>query len=122
MIRELFASLRLRLWLLVVLALIPALILMFYTAAEQRRRAVRDVQDQALRMAQIVSSDQERLIDGTRYLLSALAHVPDVRDHHPAACQQFLSSLLQDNPLYALFGLANRAGDIICSACLQTNR
>jgi signal transduction histidine kinase len=115
MIRERFASLRLRLWLVVFLAIIPALILMFYTAAEQRRRAVRDVQDQALRMAQIVSSDQERFIEGTRSLLSVLAHVPDVRDRDPAACQRFLSSLLKDNPPYSIFGVANRAGDVMCS-------
>jgi signal transduction histidine kinase len=100
----------------VFLALIPALILMIYTAAEQRRRAVRDVQEQAVRLVQIVSSDQERLIEGTRHLLNVLAHVPDVRDRGPDACTQFLSSLLKDNPLYAFFGLANRAGDIICSA------
>jgi signal transduction histidine kinase len=115
MIRDRLASLRLRLWLLVFLALIPILILMFYTAAEQRRRAVKDVQDQALRMAQIVSSDQERLIDGMRHLLSVLAHVPDVRDRGREACQRFLSNLLNDNPHYTIFGLANRAGDVICS-------
>ena len=67
MIRKRLSSLRLRLWLLVLLALIPTLILMLYTAAEQRRRAVGDIQEQALRMAQIVSSDQERLIEGTRH-------------------------------------------------------
>ena len=116
MIRDLLASLRLRLWLLVFLALMPVLILMLYSAAEQRRRAVKDVQNQALRMAQIVSGDQERLIDGTRYLLSVLAHVPDVRDRDPDACQHFLSSLLKDSPLYANFGLATLAGDVICSA------
>ena len=116
MIRERLASLRLRLWLLVFLALIPVLILMIYTAAEQRRRAVRDVQEQALRMVQIVASDHERLVAGTRHLLSVLAHVPDVRDRGSDVCSQFLSSLLKDNPLYALFGLANRAGDVICSA------
>jgi signal transduction histidine kinase/heme exporter protein D len=110
------ASLRLRLWLLVFLALIPVLILMFYSAAEQRRRTVRDVQDQALRMAQIVSSNQERLIDGTRQLLSVLAHVPDVRDRGPDTCERFLSSLLKDNPPYSFFGLANRAGDVICGS------
>jgi signal transduction histidine kinase len=99
----------------VFLALIPILILMFYTAAEQRHRAVRDVQEQALRMAQIVSSDQERLIDGMRHLLSVLAHVPDVRDRGREACQRFLSNLLNDNPHYTIFGLANRAGDVICS-------
>ena len=39
MIRELFASLRLRLWLLIVLAFMPILGLMFYTAIEQRQHA-----------------------------------------------------------------------------------
>ena len=78
--RELFASLRLRLGFLVALALIPTLVLLLYAAAEQRRHAVRDVQAQALRVAQLISSDQERRIDGTRYLLVALAHVSDLRD------------------------------------------
>jgi signal transduction histidine kinase len=114
--RELFTGLRLRLGLLVALALMPTLVLMLYSAAERRRYAVRDVQAQALRVAQLVSSDQERHIEGTRHLLVALAHVPDVRDQGPAACQQFLSSLLKDDPIYVNFGLADRAGDITCSA------
>jgi signal transduction histidine kinase len=114
--RELFASLRLRLWLLVAIALIPALGLMFYSAAELRRQAVKEVRAQALRVAQLISGDHERRIDGTHYLLIALAHVPDVRDGEAAECEQFLASLLKDNPLYANFGLADRAGDITCSA------
>jgi signal transduction histidine kinase len=116
MIRELFASLRLRLWLLVFLAFMPALGLMFYTAAEQGQHAAKEVQDQALRMAQLISSDQERRIDGTRYLLMTLAHVPDVRDGDAAECHSFLSTLLQDNPLYTTFGVADLKGDVICSA------
>jgi len=120
MIRELLASLRLRLWLLVLLAFMPALGLMLYTAAEQRQHAVKEVRDQALRMAQIVSSDQERRIDGTRYLLMALAHVPDVRAGDAAECERFLSALLKDNPLYTVFGVADLAGDIICSAIRLT--
>jgi signal transduction histidine kinase len=94
----------------------PALGLMFYTAAEQRQRAVKEVKDQALRLAQIASSDQERRIDGTHYLLTALAHVPDVRDGDAAECHSFLAALLNDNPLYTNFWLADRQGDLICSA------
>ena len=119
--REFFASLRLRLWLLVAIALIPALGLMFYSAAERRRQAVKEVRDQAFRVAQLISSDQERRIDGTHYLLVALAHVPDVRDGDAAECERFLASLLKDNPLYANFGLADRAGEIICSAVPMDN-
>jgi signal transduction histidine kinase len=116
MIRNWLASLRLRLWLLVLLAFMPAVGLMFYTAAEQRRHAVKEVKDQALRMAQIASGDQERRIDGTRYLLMALAHVPDVRDGDVAECHNFLSALLKDNPLYTNFWTADLRGDLICSA------
>src|SRR6266576_3250996 len=116
MIRERLASLRLRLWLLVLLAFMPALGLMFYTAAEQRQHAVKEVKDQALHMVQIASSDQERRIDGTRYLLMALAHVPEVRAGDTAECERFLSALLKDNPLYTIFVVADLGGDIICSA------
>src|SRR5919108_316593 len=116
MIRERLASLRLRLWLLVLLAFMPAVGLMFYTAAEQRQHAVKEVKDQALRTAQIASSDQERRIDGTRYLLMALAHVPDVRDGDAAECDGFVAALLKDNPLYTNFWVADLRGDLICSA------
>jgi signal transduction histidine kinase len=116
MIRERLASLRLRLWLLVFLVFMPALGLMFYTAVEQRQHAVQEVKNQALRMAQIISSDQERRIDGTRYLLMALAHVPDVRDGDAAECDSFLSALLKDNPLYTTFVVADLRGDVVCSA------
>jgi signal transduction histidine kinase len=115
MMREHLASLRLRLWLLVFLAFMPALGLIFYTAAEQSRHAAQEVRDQALRMAQLVSSDQERRIDGTRYLLMALAHVPDMRDGQAATCQRFLSTFLKDNPLYTTFGMADLGGNVICS-------
>jgi signal transduction histidine kinase len=119
MIRAHWASLRLRLWLLILLTFMPVLGLMFYTAVEQRQHAVQEVKREALRMAQIVSSDQERLIDGTRHLLSVLAHVPDVRDRGPEVCERFLSNLRRDNPHYSIFGLANRAGDVICSSVPQ---
>jgi signal transduction histidine kinase len=116
MIRELLASLRLRLWLLVFLALIPALGLMLYAAAEQRRHALSGVQDQAFRLVQLVSSDHQRLIDGTRHLLVALAHVPAVRGGDADECERFLSALLKDNPLYAGLGVADRTGEVSCSA------
>ena len=94
MMRRLFASLRLRLWRLVFLALIPALGLMVYTAYEQGQHPAKEVQDQALRVAQPLSSDQERLIEGTRYLLAAVARVPEIRNSDATDCHAFLSSLL----------------------------
>ncbi|HSF32943.1 MAG TPA: ATP-binding protein [Candidatus Tectomicrobia bacterium] len=116
MMQELLASLRLRLWLLVFLAFMPAVGLIFYTASEQSGRAAQEVRDQALRMAQLVSSDHERRIDGTRYLLMALAHVPDLRDGDAATCEKFLSTFLKNNPLYTTFAMVDLGGNVICSS------
>jgi signal transduction histidine kinase len=111
-----FFSLRFRLLLLVLLAVIPALGLILYTAAEQRRVAVVDAQQNALRLARLAASDQERLVEGARQLLIALAQLPSVRNRDEAECTLFLTDLLKQYPLYANLGVVEPDGDVSCSA------
>src|SRR5262249_39995610 len=79
-------SLRTRLLLLVLLAMIPALGLTLYTTLEERQLRKAAVQEQAMRLSRVVSADHERLIEDTRRLLVTLARLPAVRDRNPAAC------------------------------------
>ncbi|HXH09923.1 MAG TPA: sensor histidine kinase [Alphaproteobacteria bacterium] len=111
-----FASLRLRFWSLVGLALLPALGLMLYTASEQRQRAAIEVQQQALRLARLTADDQERLIESTHLFLAMLAHIPEVRHGKPAACAAALANILTHHPLYANLGRATLDGKLECSA------
>ena len=76
-------SLRVRLLLLVVIAMIPALGLILYSGLETRGRAVQDAQEEALRLANLASTDQARLIDRSRQLLAVLARLPEVRGDEP---------------------------------------
>ena len=76
-----FASLRVRLLLLVLLALLPALGLSLYAAWEQRRLATLSVENDAVQVAEIASTDHERLIEEARQLLTGLARLPEVRKH-----------------------------------------
>jgi serine phosphatase RsbU (regulator of sigma subunit) len=110
------ASLRSRLLLLVLLALVPVLGLMLWTAAEQRRLAAAEVQENALRLARLASLDQERLIESTRQLLVVLAQLPEVRRGDPAACGALLAVLLQQYPLYTNLGTIAPDGNLVCSA------
>jgi Na+-transporting NADH:ubiquinone oxidoreductase subunit NqrB len=55
------SSLRFRLILLVLLALVPALGLVIYNAAEQRRLVATQAQENALRLARVAASNQEQL-------------------------------------------------------------
>jgi signal transduction histidine kinase len=109
-----FASLRFRLVLLVLLAVVPALGLTLYTNVELRRLAATDVKEEALRLARIAASDQEDTIKDTRQLLFALAQLPEVRSADPTACSA-LFELLNQYPQYALLGVIARNGDLFCS-------
>jgi hypothetical protein len=70
------SSLRSRLLLLVLLALLPALALILVTAWEQRQLAAVDAQESALRLSRLAASNQERLIEGARSLSSASPRFP----------------------------------------------
>src|ERR1041384_3842563 len=82
-----FSDLRLRLALLVLLAVTPALALIFYAAEDQRRSSSLEAQESAQRLARLVSANQEVLIAGARQLLTAVAEVPVVRAGDPGGCR-----------------------------------
>ena len=114
-----FSDLRIRLVLLVLLAVIPALGVIFYAAEEQRSATVIEAQQNALRLARLVSANQEVLIGGTRQLLTALADAPAVRTGDPA-CSIFLKGLLEKYPYYSNLGVADMQGQQTCSAVTPT--
>ena len=110
------ANLSFRLNLLVLIAILPAIGLVFYAYRHERQLQKAYVQNQALLLTQVVKSQEEQLIEGARQLLIALAQSPQVRDSNPASCNAFFSDLLKQYPLYATLGVAEQDGDVFCSA------
>jgi PAS domain S-box-containing protein len=114
--RFFLSGLRARLFALVLLALIPALGMILYTAWEQRQMATREAKSNALRLARLIALEHKQLIDGAHQLLVALAQVPAVRDSDPVACSQLLASLLRQEPRFANLGVIKPGGEVACSA------
>ncbi len=114
--RRMVSSLRLRLLLLVLLAVLPALGLAFYTHAEESRLVRARAQDEARRLVQLAVLDQERVIEGTRQMLIALSELPEIQQANPATCSPFLANLYSQYEGYSNFGRTNLNGDLICSA------
>jgi signal transduction histidine kinase/HAMP domain-containing protein len=108
--------------LLVLLAIIPALGLILYTASEQRRLAAAKVQEEALRLARLASGDQGRLIDGARQLLIGLAQLREVRHRDSRACSALFADLLKQYPVYANLGAIEPDGNTFCSALPLSGR
>lgn len=110
------SSLRVRLLLLVLLALIPARGLGIYTTWEMRRVARVEALQDAMRLARIASSAGERLVEGTHQILIALARLPEVRRRNASACSALFADLLKPYPHYSNLGAAKPNGDVFCSA------
>ncbi len=114
-----FSSLRSRLILLVLLAMVPALGLELYTASEQRRLEIKQVQSETKVLTQLAASDQEQLIEGVRQLLIAMAQLPQVRNQDPVACNQLMADLQTQYSFYTTLGVTNNAGEVTCQASLS---
>jgi signal transduction histidine kinase len=116
------ASVRTRLLLLVLLAVIPALALTLYTNLEERQLRRRLVQEQAMRLSRLVSADHERLIEDTRRFLVTLVRLPAVRDRDLAACNALFADLLGRHSSYANLAVADAEGNAFCSALPMTGQ
>ena len=112
------SSLRARLIQLVLLAVLPALGVIVYSAGEQRITDSQEARRDALKLVRIVSASQQRLIDSTQHLLVALSLLPEVRAPNSSTCSDLFSSLLAEYPMYANLGAANVHGEQFCGARL----
>lgn len=112
MTHSLLSSLRTRLLLLLLLALVPALALTLYTVAEAQRAATDEVLTNALQLTQLAASSQGQLVARARQFLVTLSQLPEVRDGDQAVCNALLARLLEQHTLYANFGVVEPGGDV----------
>jgi len=111
-----FASLRMRLILLVLLAVIPAMGLALYSGMEQRKNALSRAQEDALRLAENASDVQERLIENTRQIFFTLSQMREVQQLDAAKCSKVLANLLSQSKGYTNLFAIKPNGDVFASA------
>jgi len=117
-IQSFFSSLRFRLILLVLLAIIPALGVVLYTGLEQRLVATVRAQEDGLKVARLVSKTHRQLIEGAHHFLYALSKLPQVQQHESASCSSLFAEIRQQHPWYLNIGAAEPNGNIFASAVL----
>jgi PAS domain S-box-containing protein len=109
-------SLRVRLVLLVLLAVIPSLALILYSARSQRLLALEVAHQDVSRVARLTASDVSRVFEGAQQLLGGLTQFQEIRSGDPAACGAVMGKLLTMYPFYSALGVASMEGNIVCSA------
>ena len=110
-----FSSVRARLVLLVLIAVLPAIALTLYTGIEQRRVDGAKARAEALQVARLVAARQERHIQRAQQLLSVIAVFPAVSVMQTAPLNDFLVTTLQQNPAISNIGVTSTTGDVVAS-------
>lgn len=108
-------TLRMRLMLLVLVAMLPALALIVDSAIAQYRHLKDDAEQTSLKLARITVSYHGSLIEETRQMLSYVADMPAVRGLEPRACSKLLHEVLQGDPHFTNLGVIGPDGWSICS-------
>ena len=115
-------SLRDRLVALILLAALPTLGLALYTHTSQRRAAVREGRETALRFARGLARAHEQRLGEARRLLATLAALPETRAGDLRACGERYAAVLREFPDITTLGVAAAGGDVTCSATSLTRR
>ncbi len=114
--RSSLGGLRGRLVLVVLIAIIPSLVLIYYNARKQRATAIEQAQEDMARITRLTAADCGRVIEGAHQLLVAVAELPGVRSGDTTRCAATLAKLLGKNQVKSNLGVVSPDGNVICSA------
>ena len=117
-----FSKLRVRLLALVLLAILPALGLVLYTAIDQRRSAKKEAIASAQRIVRLAAAAQKQYVETSRQLLITLAQLREVRPERAAEAEALFLTLLPVHAIYANIGAIDPDGYVFASAVPATNR
>lgn len=116
MLRLLFASVRMRLIALVLLAFLPGFGLISHWGLQERRIAITQAKEDALRLAKNASNFEKEIIDDARRTLFVLSQLPQLKQMDPISSLPILMALLNESQGYNALALVDSDGNIIISA------
>src|SRR5215207_8579826 len=108
-------SLLTRLVMLVLVAIVPMFGLSIFKAVYNADAAVERAQADLQFATSLAASSQQRLAESARQVLTAIIHMPGLRDGNGDRCNRYLVELNKLFPLYANFGIVAPDGYALCN-------
>jgi signal transduction histidine kinase/ActR/RegA family two-component response regulator len=112
---RLLASLRIRLLVLVLVAVVPTVAIVVLSAREQRRLLVAQASGGTSALAQLVAERCQGFVDTVRGLLVGMSRMREIQRLEGESCSAQLAPVLQD-PMLVNVGATASDGVIFCSA------
>jgi hypothetical protein len=94
----------------------PLLGLAVFHHAQEYRRLTASVDAAILDHSQNIAAEQDRLLTGAQYLLTALSRLPAVRDRNPEACRIALTDIVSNQQAFLSVAAYDVTGRPFCSS------
>ncbi|HWB51145.1 MAG TPA: ATP-binding protein [Stellaceae bacterium] len=109
-------SLTARMFLLVFIAVLPAIGIQAYNEYDLRAARARDIQQQVVQVTKQFGEEMGELREGARQLLVALGQLPAVKHQQGEACDGLFATTKENFVNYTLLGAADANGNVFCSS------
>gem|GEM_PF-1618544 len=116
MSRLLSLSMRAQISLMALIVALPAAGIILFYGITLRETAIAAAVQETKKISDGIASEQEHAASSAEQLMTALAQLPDVRNHDAAKTQKLLAEILKISPLYLNISVAGPGGIIWASA------
>jgi signal transduction histidine kinase len=103
-----------RLFVLVAVALLPAIAIQAYNEMDLRRDRQVEVENQALSLAKLAAAEQQQIVQGIRQVLIAMSELPSIKTRDSQACDAYLASMKRRFPAFITFLVTDMKGWSFC--------
>jgi signal transduction histidine kinase len=103
-----------RLFVLVAVALLPAIAIQAYNEFDVRRARQDEVENQALSLAKLAAAEQLQIVQGIRQVLIAMSELPWIKGKDSQACNTYLAAMQQRFPAFITFLVTDMDGRSFC--------
>jgi signal transduction histidine kinase len=105
-----------RLFVLVLIAVLPAIGIQAYNEFDLRRSREADIRQQVIQITRQFGEEMGELREGARQLLLAMSQLPVAQSRRGAECSKLFASLRRKFPNYSVLGAADVKGNVFCAS------
>ena len=113
---RLVGSIRITLYVIVLLALLPALGVILYSGMESREQSMFEAREKVHEAAHTIASQKKLILESTHVLLATIARLEHVRRLEPEQTSALFKELAEKYSFYSNLSLADINGNIVAAA------
>lgn len=114
-------SIRRILYVIVILAMLPALVIIIYSGMDSRERAINEMQGKARSVLRNIAAQRQLLTETTRLLLMTLSQLDSIHEEAVEQSEELFRDLLDSHVVYENIFLVDNSGSIIASGRPMAN-